>query len=492
MTTAGVNISLVLLKIGEQVKRAILVAITANIPIALWGGVGVGKSQIVAQLAKQLGYKLYDVRLSDKEPSDLGGLPVPVLEFWEVDATGKRTGRCERVGFIPKTGNTVETKGRVEYMMAGILPFEIDEKVLLFFDEVDRTDIGVLNALLQIVLDRRINGHRLGDNVRIVMAGNSTTDDGTTTLTLAAKTRTIHIYTKSDLESWMEWAEESEDGKTQNTSALIRAFAKADPEIWKNGAEEYEKKLSDLAIPTNRTWVMADKIIAVAEKIEAESAVKTKDILSALVQGCVGHVAMTKLMAYKKDIFDKVATIEEIVADPEHVAVPTDPSTLNSVRGMIAHHIMVNEKDAPAIATWVARWDGEPKAAAFRKLLAKQPHIALAPAFQKWNKGHLSVSTIEQMDNGAQAVKMADPNNPIVQKAIATMKGELKPDADEWVNRVNITSDSGNKYIVSQNRNDGRWACGCRGWTTRRFCKHLDELGIKEPDSYGWKELQAK
>jgi MoxR-like ATPase len=43
--------------------------------VMLWGRPGVGKSQLVAQLAKQRNAELRDVRLSQKTAADIGGLP---------------------------------------------------------------------------------------------------------------------------------------------------------------------------------------------------------------------------------------------------------------------------------------------------------------------------------------------------------------------------------------------------------------------------------
>ena len=44
-------------------------------PVMLWGPPGVGKSQIVAQVAEHHGVGIVDVRLSQMEPSDLRGIP---------------------------------------------------------------------------------------------------------------------------------------------------------------------------------------------------------------------------------------------------------------------------------------------------------------------------------------------------------------------------------------------------------------------------------
>ncbi len=44
-------------------------------PVMLWGPPGVGKSQMVAQVAQRHQVSVTDIRLSQMEPSDLRGIP---------------------------------------------------------------------------------------------------------------------------------------------------------------------------------------------------------------------------------------------------------------------------------------------------------------------------------------------------------------------------------------------------------------------------------
>jgi len=44
-------------------------------PVMLWGPPGVGKSQMVAQVAQKNNVEVIDIRLSQMEPSDLRGIP---------------------------------------------------------------------------------------------------------------------------------------------------------------------------------------------------------------------------------------------------------------------------------------------------------------------------------------------------------------------------------------------------------------------------------
>ena len=47
-------------------------------PVMIWGPPGVGKSQIVSQVAAKHGVPMIDLRLSQMEPSDLRGIPFRV------------------------------------------------------------------------------------------------------------------------------------------------------------------------------------------------------------------------------------------------------------------------------------------------------------------------------------------------------------------------------------------------------------------------------
>ena len=57
-------------------------------PVMMWGPPGVGKSQMVAQIAAHHQVPVTDIRLSQMEPSDLRGIPFRVGEHveWAVPA----------------------------------------------------------------------------------------------------------------------------------------------------------------------------------------------------------------------------------------------------------------------------------------------------------------------------------------------------------------------------------------------------------------------
>jgi hypothetical protein len=57
--------------------------------------------------------------------------------------------------------------------------------------------------------------------------------------------------------------------------------------------------------------------------------------------------------------------------------------------------------------------------------------------------------------------------------------GDHLPDNDQWTNRFEIRSETSNRvYVVSQNIKKRFWACSCPSWRTRRYCKHLEAIGL--------------
>jgi MoxR-like ATPase len=57
----------------SHLYRAIVSLIAEQVPLHIWGPPGVGKSQIVAEVARDLQYEFLDVRASQLDPVDWRG-----------------------------------------------------------------------------------------------------------------------------------------------------------------------------------------------------------------------------------------------------------------------------------------------------------------------------------------------------------------------------------------------------------------------------------
>lgn len=117
--------------------------ISNNIPLLLIGKSGTGKSEIVKQIADELGLPVVDLRMSQLPPEDLNGLPAP----------------------------TDDKKAFTYLLPEWFYKFQPDTPFVLFLDEINQATPNTINALYAIIHDRMIAG-RYNPNMRVVAAGN--------------------------------------------------------------------------------------------------------------------------------------------------------------------------------------------------------------------------------------------------------------------------------------------------------------------------------
>jgi len=98
----------------------------------LWGPPGVGKSQMVAQVATRHQAPVIDIRLSQMEPSDLRGIPFRVGEH-------------------------------VDWAVPSMLPDAVrhGQEGILFLDEITSAPPSVSAAAYQLILDRRLGAYQV-------------------------------------------------------------------------------------------------------------------------------------------------------------------------------------------------------------------------------------------------------------------------------------------------------------------------------------------
>ncbi len=129
---------------AQSLKELIRLNGLNQISTLILGKIGVGKSEIVKQLAEDIGGIFEDIRLSMLDNTDIKGL-------FKIE--GNTTVWCP-----PKS----------------IMQFtEPNVKGILFFDEINLANEDVQSAFYRVLLDREIEGHKISDGVIIVAAGNT-------------------------------------------------------------------------------------------------------------------------------------------------------------------------------------------------------------------------------------------------------------------------------------------------------------------------------
>ncbi|MGB8879291.1 MAG: MoxR family ATPase, partial [Solirubrobacteraceae bacterium] len=122
--------------------EALGVAVSAGVPVLLWGSPGTGKTSAVLALGEALEWPVETVIGSIREPSDFAGLPVVI------DGS---------VRLSPPAWAT-----RLSASGVG----------LLFLDELTTAPPAVQAAMLRVVLERVVGDARLPPGVRVVAAAN--------------------------------------------------------------------------------------------------------------------------------------------------------------------------------------------------------------------------------------------------------------------------------------------------------------------------------
>ena len=228
----------------------------------MWGPPGISKSAMTNQVATAEDMAFIDVRLSQMDPTDLRGIPYPVVENgvhgvrWSppmalprnLNYSGVQTTETDgaEIGFLnpkgdngvhyctdpkievrllepkPSTGATVtiteqhldrfhvivkdasgeEIVGKVRYTIKG------EVKGILALEEFNSAPPSVAAAAYQLVLDRKLGeGYEVPEGVAIIAMGNRDTDKGITfKMATPISNRFVHIEMRSDFEDWQRWA----------------------------------------------------------------------------------------------------------------------------------------------------------------------------------------------------------------------------------------------------------------------------------------------
>ncbi|NKB55094.1 MAG: MoxR family ATPase [Alphaproteobacteria bacterium] len=305
----------------SHVSQALRTLIAINRPAFVWGAPGVGKSNIVAQVAAELGRQLIDIRAVLLDPVDLRGLP------------------------------HVNGDGRAHWATPAFLPR--DGEGILFLDELNAAPPLVQAACYQLVLDRKLGEYTLPDGWAVLAAGNRETDRAVTSrMPSALANRFIHLDFEPDLDDWCQWALQA--GK----QVEVVAFLRFRPNLLH--AFDPDRK----AFSSPRSWAFASDIVA----IQADAAIEYD-----LLAGAVGEGEAAELLAFLK-VFRQLPSPDAVLMTPDTAPVPDDPATVYALCGALAR------KASPAnfdrIAAYARRLSAE-----FGVLLVKDA-VTLTPDCQ--------------------------------------------------------------------------------------------------------------
>jgi hypothetical protein len=315
--------------------------IKAGIVPMVHGSPGIGKSQIVAQIAKEYGLKMIDLRLSQCDPTDLAGFP-------QIDVAR------QKAGYLP-----MDT-----FPLEGETPPTGYNGWLLFFDEANSAPKAVQAAAYKVILDRMIGQRHLHKNCALVAAGNLETDGAIVEeMSTALQSRLAHIELVVDPDSWVEWAQNND------VHHMITSFIQFKP----GQLYTFKPDHTDKTYACPRTWEFANRVM----KVTDEGSPNRLPMLS----GTLSEGVAREFLTFVK-IFADLPKPAQIIAAPETIKVPNEPSILYALTGSLAHNATVD--NFGSLMKFISRLPVEFQVVTMRETIRRNKAMMSHAAVQKW------------------------------------------------------------------------------------------------------------
>ena len=336
----------------NEAKRLIKRVLLANIACGkkdlaitplVSGRHGIGKSQMIKSIAADLGGVCITVEGGTLKEGEITGLPYQYagpdgsvgfkfLPYYAVDRIQKEERRLfEAAHGETVLGDALEGDDN-RYAMNDLTPQQkIDailsgrvRPVLVFIDEINRTENTVYKELMNILLTRSVNGYVFPWWVLFIGAMNPSTQNSlyaTNEMDPAQLDRFLKIKVSDNTKEWLNY------GKQAGISPDILRFIKDNPKCLSNNDKELQD--DEKPSPSPRGWDMVDTLLKSEPLVrgfftakENDPKIVEKDMKS-LVAAKLGSSVATMFFA---SMVSQARAImpEEIFADDEQLTALSD------------------------------------------------------------------------------------------------------------------------------------------------------------------------
>jgi hypothetical protein len=299
----------------EQTKNLIK-SIGAKRTVLVQGPMGNGKSSMLWEIA---------------EETDL----MPVY----FDATTKDLGDIT----IPNISKLDDGTGYVTYLTNEELGAHHDKPIALMIDEFGKANPAVKNALLRLMLERKIGSYTLHPDSVIFATTNLGTEGLGDVVPAHARNRIVTVKLRN-----VNSVEFIEYGINKGFHPAVLSFSRDYPQIFQSFEEVTDPdenpyinhpRAQRAACTTPRSMHAASDLLWAREHMDDVT-------LTAALIGTIGDRGALDLMAYVR-MLDQLPTLESIKTDPLNAKVPTSPAAVC----MVVYRTM-----GALDNTWVDAW----------------------------------------------------------------------------------------------------------------------------------------
>ena len=188
--------------------------------------------------------------------------------------------------------------GQLLLHVQNLVNYKKAKRSILFLDEANRAPTDTLNASLQLVLDRRLNDHRLpivnGKPTLVAAAINPADADYTVnTFDPALLDRFVMCTLDADTKVWLD-----DFARPQDLAPVIRDFLAEHP-------DRIHYTPADNGVgATPRSWTALARIMANIDRVAPE-------VQFQVMKGCIGHELASQFLSYYNN-YAKVVKVEDI------------------------------------------------------------------------------------------------------------------------------------------------------------------------------------
>ena len=240
----------------------------AKYPVLMRGRHGIGKSQVVYQLGNVLDRPVVERRASQMTEGDLIGLP-------------------------SIQGNSTN------WNPPNWFKFACQNPCILFFDEVDRATLEVRQGLFELTDSRKLNGHKLHEDVLIFAAVNGG-EHGANYQVSDMDPAELDRYTVFDLEptveDWLTWGKD-------NVSQIVWDFINQNRQHLEHSGDIEPNKV----YPSRRSWDRFNKTVSNSGLLDEAS-----PALYQLANAFLGMEAAVSFNDFVQN-YDRQVTVEDVL-----------------------------------------------------------------------------------------------------------------------------------------------------------------------------------
>lgn len=280
----GAGMALKVLKAGWQMQRDDGIRFSWM----MHGRPGVGKTQVAEELARHIGGRFFDLRLTQIDTADLRGLP-----YYDHET---RTTQWYRPEDLPRDSGPA----------------------VLFLDEITAASPLLQPTVYGLLQERRIGQFLIPDATMILAAGNAV-EDGAVAYEMgsALSDRLIHMVVMAEPEDWLR-----NFAVPRGLHPAVSAFIRSRPDRLETLSAAMQS--DHLIAATPRSWERVSQIM---------THVEDRDMRTIMIAGTVGTAVAAEFLLVADDIAAMVG-IEDLLAAKREDRPELYPTSLHGLNAL--------------------------------------------------------------------------------------------------------------------------------------------------------------